>query len=53
MFESLKQGGHQFAPGQIACAAKENKVKTHGWFERFAAAVSKNKKPWNDCNLVS
>ena len=26
----LKQGRHEFAPGQVACAAKEYEIKTHG-----------------------
>ena len=29
VFEGLEQRGHQFAPGQVAGAAKEDKVKTH------------------------
>jgi hypothetical protein len=29
VFEGLKQRGHQLAPGQVAGAAKEDKVKTH------------------------
>jgi hypothetical protein len=28
--KSLEQGRHQFAPNQIAGAAKQNKVKGHG-----------------------
>ena len=29
VFQGLEQRGHQFAPGQVAGAAKEDKVKTH------------------------
>ena len=29
MAKGLKQGGHQFAPGQVASATKQNKIKTH------------------------
>ena len=35
VFEGLKQRGHQLAPGQVARAAKENKVKTHVRKGRF------------------
>jgi hypothetical protein len=29
----LKQGGHEFAPDQIARAAKENQIKSHDVLE--------------------
>jgi hypothetical protein len=29
MAKGLKQRGHQLAPGQVAGATKQNKVKTH------------------------
>jgi hypothetical protein len=31
--KSLKQGGHEFAPNQIARAAKENQIKSHDVLE--------------------
>jgi hypothetical protein len=32
MAKGLKQGRHQLAPGQVARAAEEDKVKTHDVF---------------------
>jgi hypothetical protein len=29
MAKRLKQGWHQFAPGQVASAAKQDKIKAH------------------------
>ena len=44
--EGLEQGRHQLAPGQVAGASKQDKVKTHGCSRQAVDVCC-------DCNLVS
>ena len=44
--EGLEQGGHQLAPGQVAGASKQDKVKTHGCSRQAVDVCC-------ECNLVS
>ena len=47
--KSLKQSRHQFAPGQVAGAAKQDEVKTHGVVHR---ANAHQKRRYRYGNLV-